>query len=449
MTTELKYSAASAAWYGTIQIPSQAIVVPQIWTSDITEGEMECGSASNRPIECSDLIGILRNEHWLNENLDKQLDARAGDASDLQPLQCLGQEQALACALESGVLCVLYPGGLRLSNNEDELRRFGVNNTDESLQLRVRLTYVTYMSEIEMYIVHSVCQTLRVSRPQTPVAALSFQNECVRRGLKAPTYATMRLIQYPLGAEICTWECRPDYVRWPWNADPLPDSHLSVPDLPPTDTQLIPTCKPIPEKFISVEFAIRTEVRAAIVIPELLTPEFVRTLDSLALLLQREFIDSNPDIRDAVVLLTVEGSVYHTRDLPSIIADSLESRGSQTISSINIGTPQRRKQYTTDVEVKGLAIISSVYLSPKAVFFTTSMAVQDAIRKFTPPAETAIMNLKLKEITSLSEVDVKKAEGPTSPPFMSDSRSSFILVSLVVVALTLCICVQYIHWFRQ
>lgn len=414
---------------------------------NVTGDEEECGAEINTPIDCRDLTEVLQNEGWLNENLNKQLHVRAADGNDVQSSQCLGQEQALACALQSGLLCVLYPGGLQLAHNEDELRRFGTSIIDDRLQLRVRLLYLTHMSEISMYIVHAVCQTLQVSRPKASTAAISIQNECVRRGFRSPTYSSMRLVRYPLGTEICIWECRPDYVRWPWNSDPLQDSTPSGLPLSDSDAQLTPECKPIPEKFIAVEFSLRSEVRAAIVIPELLTPEFMQTLNALALSFQKEFTIANPDIKDALVLLSVAGSIYHTQDLPSIILDSLKSRGYQTSSSIVLGAPQRRAQYVTDVEIKGIVIIGSVYLSPKAVAVTTANVIETVSVTFKPPTATAIMSFKFKEVSVLSVVEEKETEEFSSP--MRDSKSIFLRVNLMVLALTLCICVQYVRYFRQ
>jgi hypothetical protein len=396
--------------------PPESVVIPQLWNKSSNATDGGCGAGPGAPIDCRALRELLRDGAWFNENVQEGL-----HIEDTPGPQCLPADAAAVCVLEAGFLCVLSPGGLQLSNNEDLLHSFGEGRLAERLNLRVRLVYVTQLPHVHLhlqrYAVHAVCHTLQVSRPKAPIVTIGVQNECVRRGLASPLYSSMRLVKSPLGTETCVYECRPDHVRWPWNSDPFPASQ--APSL------ALAQCKPIPETFFAVEFDLRAELHMAHAIPELLTPDFLHTMDRLSSLAEGGIRASNPDIQSVIVLISVLGSVYDTQSFQSVIQECVRFRGVQERYSVkHVGSAQRRTQFTTDIQIKGLFIIEIAYMSPAAIVAYTESAWASVLQDFQPPPSTEIMRIVHTDTSTLHRVALKETPNPPLPPSPGPSMSS-------------------------
>lgn len=123
--------------------------------------------------------------------------------------------------------------------------------------------------------------------PKAPSAVVSVQNACVRRGFVSLTFSSMHLMRYPLGTEICIWDCKVDHVQRPWNSDAQIKSHkASVP---------LAKCRPIPQNFFAVQFSILLEVHMPHAIPELFSPTLLRTMNLLSLKLEEELLGESPE----------------------------------------------------------------------------------------------------------------------------------------------------------
>lgn len=440
---DLKYDVISGSWIVSMNLIQSTIVIPQLAVVSGDAQPSTCGSSSTHALDCAGMRHFFTDPHWINENvvIDNVSGCPVGLSTSVTSATDVYQTQLkMACSLRSGFLCVLFPSGLQITRNDTQLSRFNQINSTDTVHIRIRMLHLTFVSNIKRYEIHSICSTVHVVKPVTLDAVVSIQNECASRGLRAPEFSSMRLTRHMSGLETCVWDCRPDYVRWPWNSDPLLKTQVE---------SNYKKCRPISRSFVSVQFTLQVEMHVSVVVPALLSTTVLDYLNVLAAQIEQAFLNTHSNIADVIVLLGVQESRYQTQEFDDIITKCVAFHKTQeyhhVIEVSQTTQPQtgnmRRISHTTDIQVQGILITHSVDMSPAGVNSNVRAAIQSVVSNVHAPANTTIMRVQLTRMLKLDRVIVPGPSGPRGKEVIVSAIDKtvifIVLACLIFVAMLL------------
>lgn len=395
------YSLATNAWDVPLPVRENSIVIPQLGAFNAS-----CPGSSVL-MKCAELQRTAGDDAWRN-------DAAAAMRDAICALQSRDAAQAVqervVCAL-GGFVCMLFPSGLRIQNNATALERHG----GPAHVVALRLLHVTFVAN--MYMVHTQCLRVRTKAPRLAGSAVSVSNVCVRRGLQAPAFASMRE-----AGGTCVWYCVVDRLRAPWNSDPPANASASG-----------HRCRPVPENFVAVDFVLQLELSLSSVVPRLLQPEVLRWLNAVSNLTEQH-MQQRTGMRGFATVLSVPGSVYHTHDLQTLAPAVIRARRAE-YDSIALrtewrGHALRRRLGSTDVAVQGVHIMPAMLLSDAAWLLFAEQATRQAAAR--APALEGVLQLSLRTSTVLHRP--KLADAPPEVIF-SESDVEILFAALLLVLL--------------
>ena len=215
----------------------------------------------------------------------------------------------------------------------------------------VRYTYLTRVGEKLSVI--SAAVALPGNQTQITAIAVGVQHECARRGLQAPPRAILYLS--PDAAGACLWKCRHGYVRSPWNSPPPLAGVL-------TDARV---CRALPSEFTAAEFDLLVGLAYTTPSSLQLDMEFFESLDLVGTWLENEALERG--MQQAVVALTVPGSVFHDVSFGWVIEQHVFARANELTYEVlvNQNSLSRRRLLSADLlTVSGVIFTSSISISP-------------------------------------------------------------------------------------
>lgn len=245
---------------------THTIVVPQLCRG--ADEECSLGQINFAHVSCATVNLLLLDPAWYNENAAADLTdstscpSSFADAFDAQVL--------LGSVMPEPFVFVAMPTTLTIRNNETLLARFDRGGSSSEWHITVRLLFLTEMviGSERVYTVRRYVARLSLSRPEISIATLMVQSACAAVGLQAPVDAQLDLRTAGDGKPVCTWRCRIDAMRTPWNAAPTPDGGGQ--------------CRPLRRYFTATEFAFTVDTGMPGAVPSRLSSDVLDSVDVFA-----------------------------------------------------------------------------------------------------------------------------------------------------------------------
>lgn len=411
------------------------MVLPQVGFTGSADSTGSAGQAnatcsehdSSGLMTCARLQAVLGQAGWLNENTENVCDVHSPAA--LQAVQT-----AAACALRGGggYVCMLFPSGLQIQNNPEELARF----SGVSLVLTVRLLYITVVGNL--FMVGTRCLEVATRAPHPATGAVLLRNTCVLRGLEAPRFASM----LEIGGR-CVWYCTADRVRRPWNSDPPTNASLSQ-----------QSCWKVPADFVAVEFVMRVELDQTSVVPRLLQPEVSQWLDAVSLTAEAHLQQAAgaAGLQNFSTILSVPGTAYHTQDLSSLMLGVIRTRQAP-YDAVALDSPwwgpgdgpsaagARRRMGTTDLVVQGLHVGPAGLISDAALEVLAEEAVAVGVDQRIAEAPPGVKAAWVQQIVELYRPEQDPDERPeAAPDVIFSSFDITVMILTGAILLSCCAC---------
>ena len=245
---------------------THTLVIPQLCRG--TDSECTLGQINFAHVSCTTINMLLLDPAWYNENAATDI----GD-STVCPLSFSDYFDAqvlLGSVMPEPFLFVTMPTTLTIHNNETLLAQFDHGGSSTEWHVTVRLLFLTEMliGSERVYTVRRYVARLSLSKPDLSIATLMVQSACAAVGLQAPTDAQLDLRTAADGKPVCTWRCRIDAIRTPWNGAPTPDGAGK--------------CRPLHKYFTAIEFAFTIDTGMSGTVPSRLSPEVLDSIDVFA-----------------------------------------------------------------------------------------------------------------------------------------------------------------------
>lgn len=292
------WKAFSQSWV--VEFPNNfgsQVLVPQLCV-----GGVQCSTvdASAQQLSCVELVSLLHAPGWQHANAPFLEEQGCPELfQDWSTPQAISAAQViLSDPCSEACIQALPPRYIEIFLNAQDLAPFATQSPEaesiDGYNLLVRLLYISQTAGI--FAVHTSTSLLELHIPRDRAGGvLKLEHECVRRGLRAPPLSSMDLSLTAQGTQICTWTCRPDHVRSPWN-------------LPPplrTDNKTAHICRPLPRSLSAVEFEFSVFISLQGPVAQLLPQQFFDDLNTLANNFENEL-----QLADAVVSLKVPDSTF-------------------------------------------------------------------------------------------------------------------------------------------
>ena len=404
------WKAFSQSWV--VELPNSfgaQVMVPQLCT-----GGVQCSrESSTQRLACVELLELLRAPGWHHAHIPVPADgcpALLGDWSTPQAVSAA--QNALADPCVDPCMQVLPPHELEIFLGATELMPYAEQRADSEVVdgyvLLVRIVYVTEAAG--QFAVHVASMDLSLHVPRELAGGVvELMHECVRRGLRAPPLSSLELTLTAQGFHACTWVCRPDHVRTPWNTPP------------PLRTQNRSEhiCRPLPQSLSAIEFEMSIYTSLSGVVSELVPSEFFEELNAIALSLEDEI-----QLPDALVLMKVPGTVFDDTPFGTVVDTRVffHSNDNQH-SGYSI---LRNDAFKPSTARHLLQVQARSFLISDGIVFTSDTRISPAridseLQRAVATPEIATPKKKLIQATNNYQV-VRLYHNEWTPPVASESR---------------------------
>lgn len=266
---------------------SSYIYLTQVCTTKDSNGSHACFIDHPKTLQtCQEVYKTVNENGWFSVSMNKSETEENEFCEILQEKSHLTHFKNLVA---DNLVTASYPPGLQISkdiftkDNVQELQN--LNSCSNGLFcMQLKVTYL--VSVFSKYSVVEKYWNIILKAPFLPSEHIVLKHICAARNLELPENSAFLLLGK--SKDICSWKCRDDHIRFPWNTE------LKI-------INTTATCKELPRSFVALEFSYMLEFKQAGISPLNLDQSIFDGIDELAAMMQ---------VRDNTVSCKVRYSMY-------------------------------------------------------------------------------------------------------------------------------------------
>ena len=208
------------------------------------------------------------------------------------------------------------PLALHIAYEPDTLSRFTTQGANHSMQMTLLLTQVIALQHT--YTMHRRLLTIVLDTPAQALLTFNVKNPCSKRGYVVPPMASLVLKDVD-GWPFCSWTCRVDHMRRPYNAIAPTVAQLNASSDAYAALPVKYECLSNPTDFVAVFFSF--EIDTDMLVGTNLQQSFFDALDSMAVRVERLLSTQHAEIYS--LSLAVLGTVHHSEAFEAALREAV------------------------------------------------------------------------------------------------------------------------------
>ena len=287
--------------------------------------DAKCVEPLQTPYEITDCGGLFHLMQWSRFShayLDSLSNASSFEARVCNRIRTSSDELQLDLntilldAKDRRLVTLRQPLALHIAYEPDTLARFTTQGANHSMQVTFLLTQVIALQHT--YTVHRRLLTIVLETPTQSLLTFNVKNPCSKRGYVVPPMASLVLKDVD-GWPFCSWTCRVDHTRRPYNAIAPTAAQLNASSDAYAALPVKYECLPNPVDFVAVFFSF--EIDTDMLVGTNLQQAFFDALDSMAMRVQLLLSTQHAEIHS--LSLAVLNTVHHTESFEAALREAV------------------------------------------------------------------------------------------------------------------------------
>ena len=421
----LVYKRFTDSW--TVTFPNQFnadVLAPQLCAAPNTSCVVP---VNTQHLSCEQLAATLRDPTWhVASSMALDQDPCPGVLQGWQHVEKRTEAQLLLGAPYDN-LRALPPSAVDITSSGSFVPPPG---PDGSIHVILRITFLTFTGS--GYATHQFAHPLMLRAPRDLAGVvLRLQHECSAQGLQSLPLSSL-VLSWASGYPACVWQCRPDYIRHPWNSAPPEKQHNIT-----TGHQF---CRALPTLFTAIEFEFYITTSLNSPVPAQLSASVLSELDDVSTLLEEALAQHGS--KSNIVTAKVPGSMFDDVQFDALVRRHVfvlgQSSSFEILLNQDFSPPvvQRRLlelAHTTLVTCSGLLFSSDITWSPAHFVNVLQASVAAVNAELANRAPGSLLEIRSPQVIRLYRL------GLQSKRRRSLLGTTFLDYSLVLGSVLFCI----------
>lgn len=438
----VEFHAYDNAW--TVHFENVAAVhfdalVVQVCRPPVDESEFQCPGVLRTSSEVTDCDGLHTITHLPNyEHTFLKSLSSAHDGMHAYESKVCNRAQHDANALQMDLNTILrdsqnrtlvtlqQPLAVHIMYEPDALADFASTITNETMQMHLLLTQIIALEQ--RFAVHQRILTVNLKTPTLPALTFEVRNPCAARGFAAPVFASLQLVNVE-GWPVCSWACRVDHLRRPYNAIAPTKAQLNT-SRDEYKALFVPyECVAVPSELMAVFFGFQLDTE--MLVGSLLQQSFFDALDAFAARVELQMKVRHAE--SPLVFFSTVNSIHHTQSFEATLREAVQVRcalqtcesswipNEQGWTNTHFNLQRRRLLSTQTITIDGMLILD---LLPNSTLLVSSEARHKLLTDLRSAVEHESVNIDAQiSNTVVQRFDIHRVLGFASDRMMRHLRS--------------------------